>query len=159
MWNSAIDSTIQQHHIDVISALSTPQCLSFKPLGGAYAVARLLMDEVPALAGVPAVTTQDLLDGVHADTCALITVTAATDGNHGRSVAWGAQLFGCRCVIFINEAVSAGREAAIAAFGTMFTLAYWMKYSVWYKVLELKEEKARGQFRPGAELRGDVVLM
>lgn len=49
--------------------------------------------------------------------------------------------------------------AAVAAFGAMFTLAYWMKYSVWYKVLELKEEKARGQFRPGAELRGDVVLM
>ena len=90
---------------------------SFKPLGGAYAVARLLMDEVPALADVPTVTTQDLLDGVHADTCALITVTAATDGNHGRSVAWGAEMFGCRCVIYINEAVSKGREAAIAAFG------------------------------------------
>ena len=90
---------------------------SFKPLGSAYAVARLLMDEVPALAGVPAVTTQDLLDGVHPDTCALITVTAATDGNHGRSVAWGAEMFGCRCVIYINEAVSKGREAAIAAFG------------------------------------------
>ena len=90
---------------------------SFKPLGGAYAVARLLMDEVPALAGVVEVTTQDLLDGIHADACARVTVTAATDGNHGRSVAWGAQLFGCRCVIFINEAVSAGREAAIAAFG------------------------------------------
>ena len=90
---------------------------SFKPLGGAYAVARLLMDEVPSLAGVPVVTTRDLLDGVHADTCARVTVTAATDGNHGRSVAWGAQMFGCRCIIYINEAVSKGREAAIAAFG------------------------------------------
>ena len=46
-----------------------------------------------------------------------ITVTTATDGNHGRSVAWGAQMFGCRCIIYINEAVSKGREAAIAAFG------------------------------------------
>ncbi|MHA1565999.1 MAG: diaminopropionate ammonia-lyase, partial [Alphaproteobacteria bacterium] len=36
---------------------------------------------------------------------------------HGRSVAWGARMFGCRCVIFINEAVTAAREQAIAAFG------------------------------------------
>ncbi|NIL98487.1 MAG: pyridoxal-phosphate dependent enzyme, partial [Planctomycetales bacterium] len=46
-----------------------------------------------------------------------LTVTAATDGNHGRSVAWGARMFGCRCVIFINEAVSEGREKAIASYG------------------------------------------
>ena len=39
------------------------------------------------------------------------TVTCATDGNHGRSVAWGARLFGCRCVIFVHETVSAGPRA------------------------------------------------
>jgi diaminopropionate ammonia-lyase len=44
-------------------------------------------------------------------------VTCATDGNHGRSVAWGAQLFGCRCVIFIHATVSEGRRAAIARYG------------------------------------------
>ena len=46
-----------------------------------------------------------------------ITVTCATDGNHGRSVAWGAQLFGCRCVIYIHATVSEGRGAAIADYG------------------------------------------
>ena len=46
-----------------------------------------------------------------------ITVTCATDGNHGRSVAAGAQVFGCRCVIFLHRDVSAGREEAIRAFG------------------------------------------
>ncbi len=91
---------------------------SFKPLGGAYAVARLLLDELPSKAGTDSVSIGDLLEGRHADLCATVTVTAATDGNHGRSVAWGARMFGCRCVIFINEAVSAGRERAIAAFGT-----------------------------------------
>jgi diaminopropionate ammonia-lyase len=44
-------------------------------------------------------------------------VTCATDGNHGRSVAWGANLFHCRCVIFIHATVSEGRAAAIAAYG------------------------------------------
>lgn len=90
---------------------------SFKPLGGAYAVARLLMDEVPARAGVASISAQDLLNGLYAHACAQVTVAAATDGNHGRSVAWGAQMFGCRCVIYINEAVSVGREEAIVALG------------------------------------------
>ncbi len=90
---------------------------SFKPLGGAYAVARLLMKELPSLANINSIDVETLLAGVHRTQCAAITVTAATDGNHGRSVAWGARMFGCRCVIFINEAVSEGRAGAIAAFG------------------------------------------
>lgn len=70
---------------------------SFKALGGAYAVRRVL-----ARARRPA---------------AEVTVTCATDGNHGRSVAWGAQLFGCRCVIYVHEHVSQGRRDAIAKYG------------------------------------------
>ncbi len=46
-----------------------------------------------------------------------ITVTCATDGNHGRSVAWGARMFGCACVIYIHETVSAARKAAIEGYG------------------------------------------
>jgi len=90
---------------------------SFKPLGGAYAVARLLMTKVGALTGHKDIDPLDILHHRYADIVSGITVTAATDGNHGRSVAWGARLFGCRCVIFINETVSPGREKAIAAFG------------------------------------------
>ena len=48
---------------------------------------------------------------------AAITVTCATDGNHGRAVAWGAQRCHCRAVIFVHEGVSEGRAAAIAAYG------------------------------------------
>ncbi|HJW74785.1 MAG TPA: diaminopropionate ammonia-lyase, partial [Thermoleophilia bacterium] len=45
------------------------------------------------------------------------TVTCATDGNHGRSVAWGARLFGCRCVIFVHHNVSQSRRDAIVGYG------------------------------------------
>ncbi|MCB2099607.1 MAG: diaminopropionate ammonia-lyase [Rhodobacterales bacterium] len=89
---------------------------SFKPLGGAYAVQRCLMRAVEAATGRP-VDPDEILRGDHADIVAAVTVTAATDGNHGRSVAWGARMFGCRCVIFINEAVTEARETAIAAYG------------------------------------------
>jgi diaminopropionate ammonia-lyase len=68
---------------------------SFKALGGAYAVAEVLRGKRPES----------------------VTVTCATDGNHGRAVAWGAQRCGCRCIIFVHETVSQGRVDAIARYG------------------------------------------
>lgn len=89
---------------------------SFKALGGAYAVANVVKRALRA-AGRGEATSVDLVGGAFADVAAGITVTCATDGNHGRSVAWGAQLFGCRCVIFVHEKVSQGRRDAIARYG------------------------------------------
>lgn len=85
---------------------------SFKALGGAYAVLRLLKEHLP-----PGVTSADLLAGRYREEAARITVCCATDGNHGRSVAWGAQQFGARCVIYLHATVSQGREDAITRFG------------------------------------------
>ena len=90
---------------------------SFKALGGAYAVARLLVTELSRRGVANAATTVELAAGAHRDATRAITVTCATDGNHGRSVAWGAQRFGCGCVIFVHETVSQGRRDAIARYG------------------------------------------
>jgi diaminopropionate ammonia-lyase len=68
---------------------------SFKALGGAYAVERLAAER-----GV---------DG--------LVVACATDGNHGRSVAWGARRAGAKAVIYVHEHVSQGRADAIAGYG------------------------------------------
>jgi diaminopropionate ammonia-lyase len=89
---------------------------SFKALGGAYAVANVLKRRVAA-AGRGEVRSSDLLGGKVDDLIREVTVTCATDGNHGRSVAWGAQLFGCGCVIYVHETVSQGRRDAIARYG------------------------------------------
>jgi diaminopropionate ammonia-lyase len=89
---------------------------SFKALGGAYAVFKLLRNAIREQKNVTA-STLDLTSGHYADLTSCITVTCATDGNHGRSVAWGARTFGCRCVIYIPETVSPGRCQAIAAYG------------------------------------------
>jgi diaminopropionate ammonia-lyase len=89
---------------------------SFKALGGAYAVYRHLADAVARRAGHHP-GAAELASGAHADVTGALTVCCATDGNHGRSVAWGARTFGCRCVIYIHETVSTGREEAIAAYG------------------------------------------
>jgi len=60
---------------------------SFKALGGAYAVEKI---------------TKGRKD---------ITVSTATAGNHGKSVAWGAKNLGLNCKIFISENVSDNRAA------------------------------------------------
>lgn len=68
---------------------------SFKALGGAYAVDRLV-----ATRGATG-----------------LTVACATDGNHGRSVAWGARRAGVKAVIYVHETVSEGRAEAIRSYG------------------------------------------
>ena len=90
---------------------------SFKALGGAYAVARVLAAELARRGVAGAADSAALESGVLAEAAGGITVTCATDGNHGRSVAWGARRFGARCVIFVHPAVSAGRREAIARWG------------------------------------------
>lgn len=90
---------------------------SFKALGGAYAVFRLIQKHIAARHEGHLASPGEILSGRFADIVSAITVTCATDGNHGRSVAWGAQLFGCRCVIYIHATVSEGRRAAIAHYG------------------------------------------
>ena len=89
---------------------------SFKALGGAYAVARQLQMQVAEATGsIPSV--QDLLDRKYNDITSQMVISCATDGNHGRSVAWGCQMFGCQSVIYIHRHVSDGRKQAIEAFG------------------------------------------
>ncbi len=89
---------------------------SFKALGGAYAVFRLIAGRL-AGESCRSVGLADVGSEAFRTCAAAMTVTSATDGNHGRSVAWGAKLFGARCVIFIHRTVSEGRKAAIEAFG------------------------------------------
>lgn len=90
---------------------------SFKALGGAHAVARLLAMELARRGVANNANAAALESGQYAGATSAITVTCATDGNHGRSVAWGAQRFGARCVIFVHQHVSQGRRDAIARYG------------------------------------------
>jgi diaminopropionate ammonia-lyase len=89
---------------------------SFKALGGAYAVAKQLQKKILELTGETA-SIDDLLHHRHHSIIENIVISCATDGNHGRSVAWGCQMFGCGCVIYIHRDVSAGRKQAMETFG------------------------------------------
>ena len=66
---------------------------SFKALGGAYAVEKISKGRRH------------------------IIISSATAGNHGRSVAWGAQRLKLRCKIFVSQYVSDTRVDEIKKFG------------------------------------------
>ncbi|WP_414475706.1 diaminopropionate ammonia-lyase [Microvirga sp. M2] len=89
---------------------------SFKALGGSYAVIRLVLEEASHQFGRPVDIAELHTSEVRA-IAAGMTVACATDGNHGRSVAHGAQLVGARAAIFVHSGVSNERVAAIARFG------------------------------------------
>jgi diaminopropionate ammonia-lyase len=89
---------------------------SFKALGGAYAVIRLALEAASEKLG-RRLGDADMNDPAVRDAAAGMTFACATDGNHGRSVAQGAQLLGAKAVIFVHGGVSNERVAAIARFG------------------------------------------
>jgi diaminopropionate ammonia-lyase len=89
---------------------------SFKALGGAYAVVRLVLEEA-GRRGDREIGVEDLHSPHVRAVAADMTFACATDGNHGRSVAQGAGFVGARAVIFVHGGVSEERVAAIARFG------------------------------------------
>lgn len=89
---------------------------SFKALGGSYAVIRLVLEEAGRKLG-RTVDISELQSPAVREVARAMTVGCATDGNHGRSVAAGAQLVGAKAAIFVHSGVSDERVAAIARFG------------------------------------------
>ncbi|WP_291299505.1 pyridoxal-phosphate dependent enzyme, partial [Elioraea sp.] len=89
---------------------------AFKALGGVLAVYTVLSGAVGDATHVNA-TFADVMAGKHREVTAKYIFTTASSGNHGRSVAAGAKLFGNRCVIFLPKFTSADKEAAIQARG------------------------------------------
>ena len=77
---------------------------SFKPLGGAYAVALLVRAEAEAALGRP-LQPADLASAEVRAVARGMTVTCASAGNHGLAVAAGARAFGANAIVFLSEAV------------------------------------------------------
>jgi len=87
---------------------------AFKALGGIYAVARVAF----GIAGLPAdASMSDLLRPEVRDRISDVTFVTATDGNHGRGVAWAANMIGCRSVVYMPKGSSQSRFDAIGEFG------------------------------------------
>ena len=88
---------------------------SFKALGGSYAVQRLVEKQVSEELKRPVSVAEILHERLGAKTD--LVVACATDGNHGRSVAWAAKLFGLKCFVYVHSNVSEPRQRALEALG------------------------------------------
>ena len=88
---------------------------AFKALGGSYAAARLVCREL-GLDIADADYDQLTRDNVRAR-IGHMTLTTATDGNHGRGVAWAAQQFGLKAVIYMPKGTVTARVENIRSLG------------------------------------------
>jgi len=86
---------------------------SFKPMGAAYALT-CEVDRAFGLVGEPVFEYSRRAIECHG---APFEVACASDGNHGRAVAWAASKLGLRCTVFLHERVSTAGERAIASLG------------------------------------------
>jgi diaminopropionate ammonia-lyase len=78
---------------------------SFKALGGAYAIAQIILDQCSL--GKETGVVDPFCDEAK-KTASVITFITASAGNHGLSVAAGAKVFGSKAVIILAETVSEG---------------------------------------------------
>lgn len=90
---------------------------AFKALGSSWAIARLLAEHFglnPELVQFEDLRQPPIQARLAAEKIAFCT---ATDGNHGRGVAWAAQLLGCPSHIYMPAGAEPERVQAIAALG------------------------------------------
>jgi diaminopropionate ammonia-lyase len=88
---------------------------AFKVLGGSYAVARLVCQEM----GIRIEDTNyhQLIGDEVRQRIGHITLTTATDGNHGRGIAWTAQQLGLKAVIYMPKGTVKSRIENIRSHG------------------------------------------
>jgi diaminopropionate ammonia-lyase len=86
---------------------------AFKVLGAGYAMARILLSELSL--DLKECTFDNIL--FYREKISHLTFVTATDGNHGRAVAWAASKFGCKAVVFMPKGTSKARLQAIHDLG------------------------------------------
>ncbi len=88
---------------------------SFKVLGGSYAIYNVLRQKLGLLSRE--VSLAELTSPEAREKLGVITFATATDGNHGRGVAWAARKLGHRAIIYVPRGTAQARIDAIKGYG------------------------------------------
>lgn len=86
---------------------------AFKALGGSFAIYRFICQKL----SLPKLSFAELMSDEIRDSLGDITFTSATDGNHGKGLAWATQKLGFPCIIYVHKQTSQARIEAISEFG------------------------------------------
>ena len=97
---------------------------AFKGLGGIYAVAQAAGERLGLRP--EQITVPELKKPEYRDRLCQMTFATATDGNHGKGVAWAAGLLGCPAKVFMPKGSSPRRAQAIRDAGQAeVTITQW----------------------------------
>lgn len=88
---------------------------AFKALGGSYAIAKIICEKLGL--ELDENTFSALQSGKFDGELKAMTFITATDGNHGRGVAWTAKMLGCKVVVYLPEGSAEERLRNILALG------------------------------------------
>lgn len=94
---------------------------AFKALGGSFAIAHTLAGKLGW--SMDEVTFEALMRPEVREKLGALTFVTATDGNHGRGVAWAARLLGHRAVVYMPKGSSLERLENIRAQGAYAEIA------------------------------------
>ncbi len=89
---------------------------SFKVMGGYFAVYRFIREKLGLDEDQELTYAQLMSDDVQAQLQDVIFATA-TDGNHGRGVAWAASQLGCKAIIYVHKDTTQARIDSITEKG------------------------------------------
>lgn len=90
---------------------------SFKVLGGSFAIYRFIQERLQ----IPSekMSYEYLISEELKERLGTITFASATDGNHGRGIAWAASKLGHACMIYVHSETSQRRIDAIRSYGAV----------------------------------------
>ena len=86
---------------------------AFKSLGGSFAIYQFIRNRL----GVDELSYRELMSDAVREKLGILTFTSATDGNHGKGLAWATQKLRFPCVIYVHKDTSQARIDAIIEYG------------------------------------------
>jgi len=111
---------------------------AFKGLGGSYAIAKYLGEKL----GLDSPTFGDLLKS--RNELGEISFYTATDGNHGRGVAWAARILGHKAHVYMPDGATVARRDNIRAEGAVCEIIQGSNYDDCVRLAAADAEKSGG---------------
>lgn len=112
---------------------------AFKGLGGIYAVTKVLCQKLHL--DIHQISFDDLQTPEIKNKIKDIIFITATDGNHGRGVAWAASRYGCKSYIYMTKGTVQSRVDAVKACGAEEVIVTDMYYNDTVRLAAKKAEE------------------
>lgn len=115
---------------------------AFKVLGGSFAIAKYIAKKIGV--EIDELTAEKMLSQEVKEKLGDVTFVTATDGNHGRGVAWSAQQLGQKCVVYMPDGSAIERRDRIRAHGATCDILDGKNYDECVRIANQYAEEHNG---------------